>query len=208
MAVIYTSQEVKDGLPVRHPTDYYPTPRQLVDEVIGRCVLYDGRGRQRRVLDPGAGSGVWGEAWRATELGRDDYITGVELLADFKRHKDYDDWLVGDFLSWEPSFLYDVVIGNPPYGVVRNLAEKFVRKGLDSLREGGQLIFLLRTEFQNGSGRAKGLFTEYPPYGIYPCAQRPSFRGDGGTQPQDYTIYHWVKGHKGAALWRPLSWRE
>jgi hypothetical protein len=200
MATVYVSDATKAALPERHPTDHYPTPRGLVEAAVNRILI---PGRAQRVLDPGAGTGVWGEVWR--ERDEEAFITGVELLPTFKRPPAYDDWLIGDFLGWTPPFLYDVVLGNPPYG---KLAEGFIRKSVECLRDGGRMLFLLRTEFQNSERRARGIFTDFPPHSIFPLAQRPSFTGDGKTQPQDYTLFYWVKGHTGTARWSTFDWRD
>jgi hypothetical protein len=201
MPAIYVSAEAHERLPARHPLDHYKTPLPLARAAIGALES----AVHTSVLDPGAGSGVWGEAVR--ERYSDARVVGVELDERFAPHESYDEWHQANFLSWDGP-LFSLVVGNPPYKV----AEAFVRKALSHLLDGGECVLLLKTEFQNSDGRAKGLWAEFPPYSVRPLAQRPSFNGTSKTQAQEYCLYYWRRpaSDEWAATytrWRPLSWR-
>ncbi|MEO8285014.1 MAG: methyltransferase [Chloroflexota bacterium] len=194
-------------LRARPATDYYPTTLETAlgtlyylqtRHRIGRGVIRHGN-RQFRVLDPGAGDGVWGNAART--LWPDAHITGVELDPQRKAHPAYDEWHNQDFLVFAQNYTatpayqpYDIVIGNPPF----KLAESFVADGLRLLRSdsSSSLVFLLRLEFLASSRRKVGLFATHRPNKAHVMSRRPSFSGDGKTNALDYMILQWTPGKK------------
>ncbi len=184
----------KGKRPARREADYYPTPLWVIEEALNLV-----EGLPERILDPGAGEGQWGAV--ARQRWPLSYVEGVEVREIGARPKDYDLWTTGDFLDnpvdqqgyhWPPIGPFDLVMGNPPYAH----SEAFVRHGLSLLREGGELVFLLRLQFLCGQARARGLYREHPPADIAFCAKRVSFYG-GGTGSEDYCVLHWVKGWHG-----------
>lgn len=187
----------------RDPHDFYPTPFTLCDRAMG-LVLNTNMLQPHRILDPGAGTGVWGMA--ARRRWRDAFIYGVELRK-VSKPSDYDYWANQNFLEeYAPSIPSDLVIGNPPY----KHAEQFVRKSHDLLTPRGEMIFLLRLAFLEGQARGKGLWCEIPPSFVYVLSKRPSFitEGDkkGKTDATAYALFHWVKGdhHPTTLSW--LDW--
>lgn len=188
MPAIYIREDSE--LPERREFDFYPTDRLSVVNALGMACR--GCFIPSRVLDPGAGAGIWGQIarrrWPCCQ------ITGVELR-DVQPHKSYDEWLNGSFLDDTVPLLppYDLVMGNPPYSD----AEAFVRRSLDLLRDGGRLVFLLKLSFMAGQRRSSGLYSEFPPRWYIPCSRRPSFTGDGHSAPEEYAIYVWQKGFSG-----------
>lgn len=186
----------------RDPHDFYPTPFALCDKALG-LYMNSNLLQPHRILDPGAGTGVWGAAARRRWPGI--FITGVELR-DVSRPSDYDTWCNCNYLTdFIPSTSYNHVIGNPPY----KHAEQFVRKSFNLLTPRGEMIFLLRLAFLEGQARGKGLWCEIPPRFVYVLSKRPSFitEGDkkGKTDATAYALFHWVKGDH-----RPttLSWLD
>lgn len=179
-----------EPLPERQEYDFYPTDRGTVEDALH--AIYRGVFVPRRILDPGAGAGIWGEV--ARERWRNAHITGVELR-DVPSHPAYDEWATGSFLDsgLELSSAFDLVMGNPPYGV----AEEFVRRSLSLLVPGGRLVFLLKLSFMAGKHRAANLYAEHPPRWYAPCGRRPSFTGDGKSAPEEYTLCIWQRGYSG-----------
>lgn len=221
----------------RSDGDHYPTKFNLC---LAALSLLPEREPFYRVLDPGAGTGVWGQA--ARQLGGPfEYsaIVGVEGR-NVPKPDGYNAWVIEDFLSETWADNYDVVMGNPPYGrdhnnrKIPNLAELFIRHSMTALRDGGYLIFLLRSALLSGQGRAgflhnsrdTNLWQELPPKYTYACSKRPSFKDGGinrktgrrrvnGTDMTDYSVYIWQKGYEcerdkfGNPLWVSglLEWR-
>lgn len=203
---------VKEGtvLPDRIAHDHYPTPRAFVArgfEVIERAVVDQGENPQLpayfhpqdpsdwnpRILDPGAGDGVWGACAQCLWSPRE--VVGVELR-EVARPEGYDRWLVGDFLTLNTLSLvgggdFDLVIGNPPY----KHAEAFVRRSLDLVREGGFVSFLFYLTFLESRRRGNGLFSEFPPYLVSVCKERPPFTGKSNPNAACYVT--WMKGFTG-----------
>lgn len=218
MPIIQTKKKLKD----RDNWDYYPTPFGLVQRVYELCFdnpeninltnLWTKFLRFRdpyfgnfKVLDPGAGRGVWGE--RLKQWYPQLELTAVEIDKERQAiNPYYDNWVWGNFLSTK--FIgelqheygqFDLVIGNPPYTLpgYRKAAEGFVRNAMDLLKPGGILLFLLRQNFLMGQNRFNGLYKEYPLNYFMPTSRRPSFSGDFGTNAEDYAVFVWFKAHEG-----------
>lgn len=189
-------------LPDRAPFDFYPTARVTVLD--GLHTVSRRRFAPRRVLDPGAGMGVWGEA--AHQRWPCSHITGVELQ-DFAAPASYDVWLRGCFQDIAPTLQseFDLVMGNPPF----DQSEEFVRLALALLAPRGRLIFLLKLSFETSQGRGWNLFREYPPRWKFPCSLRPSFglnsKGKRGTAIEEYAFFIWEAGFQGTTetIWLP-----
>lgn len=94
---------------------------------------------------------------------------------------------------WLGYEIFDLVVGNPPYGKAR----QFVEDAMAVLRPGGWLMFLLRLGFLAGQARAKELYRQYPLRHCAVLAQRPSFSGDGKTDAEEYGIFFFQKGFVG-----------
>jgi hypothetical protein len=155
-----------------------------------------------RILDPGAGRGVWGVAARQLYPGA--LITGVELQ-DRAKPPEYNHWVVADFLNNypDPYPQYDLIIGNPPY----KFAESFIQKCLTLLAPRGEMIFLLRIGFLEGQKRLKSLWEPYPPSKVLVSSRRPSFTENGRTDGTGYALYLWERGHKGGTALKWLNWQ-
>lgn len=184
MAVIYVKDTSR--LPARNDADFYPTPMgfcraalaQLPDGLTPTCIL-----------DPGAGTGVWGRAARERYPGVT--ITGIDLRA-VPKPAGYTFWINADFLrAATPQPAFDLVIGNPPF----NVAEAFIRASLDLLEDGGVLMFLLRLAFLEGQARGSGLWSKTPPERVVVASRRIAFTG--GSNPNSYALYIWRKGYTG-----------
>jgi predicted RNA methylase len=205
MPVIQTDKPLKP----RPETDFYPTPYEcaLAAVKLSRVArLKEDFGHKLRVLDPGAGTGVFGQAVK--EIYPDAYVVGFEIDASRPHPEGYDRWLVGDFLSFPEGEIepFHLVIGNPPYRPM----EAFVRKSLALADPAfADVILMGRLEFLASAKRAKGLFAEHKPATVHVLAQRPSFTGNGKTNAMDYAYYHWQNGLRifGSTQVEWLNWR-
>ena len=194
--IIPGKDPVKDN-----PDDVYNTPEIVVKSAFRDILPRHLMDAPERILDPGAGNGVWGIV--ARQHYRDAFIQGIELrnLPNPDANTYDRAWEAGrDFLSdmWIPDT--DLVIGNPPYGATggkrdRLLCEKFIRKGLSLLRPGGTLAFLLKTVYLEGIERGRGLFTQHRPAAVYVSSRRIHFRLNGkgakGTNNVSYSLFVW-----------------
>jgi SAM-dependent methyltransferase len=166
--------------------DYYLTPNSLC------CACLDVLPTELTpctILDPGAGTGVWGDAARVRYP--HSRIVGCELRLEHPTAS-YDHWRHGDFLAMPFYESYELIIGNPPY----DRAEAFVRKSLDLLTPGGYLLLLLRLGFLEGQERGDALWIEYPPQLVAVCSARPSFTGDSKTDATAYACFLWQEGER------------
>lgn len=182
--IITTTKEMRP----RDIHDFYPSPLPLCQAalqlVVDRVTPVD-------ILDPGAGTGVWGQAVRS--IWRGPWIDGVELNGDHLWPAHYNDWQQADYLDWIATRRYDLVCGNPPY----KHAEAFVRRSLSLTKPGGYVVFLLRLAFLEGQARGAGLWQEHPPVQVAVCSKRPSFTPDNRTDSTAYSIFVWQKGWHG-----------
>lgn len=203
----------------RRPHDFYPSPVAVCHAAL-KLIPYTVQ--PQRILDPGAGTGVWGQAARQRWPLAD--IDGVEIREEANGSPDYTTWWRGDFLAAPLSDSYDLIIGNPPFanntrnadGTVardRRYAEKFVRRALALTADGGRVLFLLRLAFLEGQERARGLFNDYPPAQVAVLANRPSFMPvdhikAGKTDATAYAIFMWQKGWQGTVQLSWLLWKK
>lgn len=185
MTTIYVSD--KDKLPKRNDFDFYPTPLAVAQDALTYIPLTT---NPTCILDPGAGTGVWGKAARV--LFPKATITGVDLRPVPKAPA-YNFWFNGDFLLMDATPAFDLVIGNPPY----KYAEQFVRQSFKLLEQGGYLVMLLRLNFLESQTRATGLWRQHPPLEVVVSSKRVSFTGDGKTNATAYAYFIWQKGYTG-----------
>jgi len=171
--------------------DEYHTPRAFVETALALV-----EGTPCMIMDPGAGSGVWGEVARAKWPAA--RIHGVEIQP-VPKPAAYDDWIVTDYRT-DGLYGFDLIMGNPPFVI----AEAFVRHSIEKLNFGGVCLFLLRLAFLESARRGKGLFREFPPALVSVCSRRPVFYGSGsGATAFCYCL--WRKAHTGETR---LTWSE
>lgn len=186
----------------RDQHDFYPTPLAVASAALELIPQTN----QYRVLDPGAGTGVWGQA--AHKRYPNAWIAGVELrnvlpngyYTCWYQERDYLDPLL-----MLPQF--DLIIGNPPY----KHAEAFIRRSFEVLNDGGCILFLLRLAFLEGQARARGLYREFPLKEVHVLSARPSFIPEGEkagrTDATAYAIFIWEKGWTGDTRLAHLDWK-
>ena len=87
-----------------------------------------------------------------------------------------DKWVCGDFLELDaPSKSYRTIVGNPPYARrgPTNLYLLFIEKCLGLLARGGELVFVLPSDFFHLTGAA-GLLTSMCEQGAFTDIYRPN----------------------------------
>jgi len=192
MPVVYTTNK----LPQRAKLDTYITPRELALAVSPGYAL-----GIHQVLDPGAGTGVWGQIVK--QVYPRIKLTGVEIR-NLKCPPRYDHWIHHDFLSWYPIHpIFDLVIGNPPY----QQAEAFVRHAFEVINSHGTILFLLPTHFLHGEKRGLNLFSDLTPHRVITLMQRPNFKGKGKANPNTYVLVEWKANYDGLTYHNWLNWK-
>jgi hypothetical protein len=190
---------IPGGRVAANPFDFYDTPRHFISAVLD---ILPSSFSPTKILDPGAGGGGWG--YMARYKWPASHIEGIEIREDVVAPPTgiYDVWRTMDFRQYVPDSSFDLVVGNPPYSIVDGkrdnlLAEKFIRTGLEAVRENGLVFYLLKTVFLEGSGRGLGLFTEMPPNYMFQSISRIPFRPDLGnkTNAVAYCMMLWQKGN-------------
>ena len=140
-------------------------------ELIHKMIKMLGRRRFKRILEPCYGSGefirVLNEKYKKSRIeGIEMNETMAELCEkDDEIHKENVDLVRGDYLKTEFEGEYDLVIGNPPFYVMKrgdvekeylkyiegrpNIFVLFILKSLKLLKKGGVLSFVLPSSFKN-----------------------------------------------------------
>lgn len=200
MPIITTTKKMRP----RDPMDHYPTDPAVALAAL-RLLPHD-LGRRHPdhtppfIVDPGAGSGVYGAA--ARQIWPDAEISGCDIR-DLPQPAAYDQWIPRwDFVTQAVGGGANLVMGNPPY----KFAEEFIRKGFRFLTDGGYINFLLRLSFLEGQKRARGLWKDFPLQSVHVLAARPSFTGDGRTDATAYAIFILQKGWTGTTTLHILDW--
>ena len=111
---------------------------------------------------------------------------GCEVVGVDIEDYGYPGTIVHDFISWQTDERFDGIITNPPF----MLAEKFIRKSLELLKDGGQAAFFLKIQFLEGTKRQE-FFKQYPPKYIYVNTKRtPTWAENQKVNPK--TGKSWV----------------
>lgn len=234
-----------------HPLGSYDTPFELCRAAWWRFL--DCAGPQRRALEPHVGAGNWIRAMQTVPPGwnhervQPPQIEAMDLDPDalglactaglggvVTPCAPPRDALEAGFIVTAPATTPDLVIGNPPYGVLGPprpcprctigirpdcrrckgsgevpamipVAELHVRRALEVTAR--HVLFLLRAGFLAAAER-QTLWTAHPPRAVWHVVQRPSFRGGGGTDSTDYVVVWWDRTwHETHHLGSWLSWR-
>lgn len=197
MTTIYVSSDKYEALPKRRDYDFYPTPRQFCDKAL-RLVELPEKGI---ILDAGAGTGVWGQAYK--NIYPKARLFGIDVRELPKAEK-YDFWETADFLNTTPLKIASAVVGNPPY----NKAEEFIYHSFEYLQDGGKLVLLLRLAFLESAKRYNGLWAEHRLQKCFVSASRVSYTGDGKTDATAYAVFVWQKGWTGTTELDWFDWKQ
>ncbi len=148
-----------------------PTPHELVDFMIALAAPIEGRWR---VLEPACGDARFLTAF-AERYGTHHELVGIDIhpaaSQQAKARAPFAEIIEGDFLLWEPGERFDLIIGNPPYGIIGdashypihtlnhrketykrrfhtwqgkyNLYGAFIEHAVNLLKPGGKLVFVV-----------------------------------------------------------------
>lgn len=198
--------------------DYLPDPKgraytsQDLADSIARTLHTSLGLRPGRILEPGAGKGVFVKAART--VWPTAHITAVEPFAtevDLKTLSDaFIELPLEDSLKSCPHAQFDLVLGNPSYPLCRQHLELLLPRTKS-------LAFLLRLNWL-GSLKRKAFFRQYPPTHMLPIVPRPSFErimihkvtGEekifvGGNDSTEYALFVWTPDPL-IAGWSKMTW--
>lgn len=175
--------------------DYYATPPWAVEWLLD---AWDYNIQNRNVLEPCVGGGHIANVLES----RGATVTKVDIV------KRIDDAVQADYLLYKAHIEFDAVITNPPY----SLAEPFIRKAIDDVKDTGVVAMLLKLSFLEGQKR-KLFFKRFPPKYVYVFSKRVNimrngeeFKEDGTpwNSPMAFAWFIWEKGFHGEPIIRWL----
>ena len=173
----------------RHKSDYYITPQIEIEKFL-YCFQYDILQKsteymqELKYLDPCCGGDAQNEASYLSvlkEYYEPDNIIGIDIRKDSKAD------IYTDYLNFQTTHKYDIIISNPPF----YLAEDFIAKSLKHITKEGYVIMLLRLNFF-GSKKRKKLFENNMPKYCFVHHKRISFNKIS-TDSIEYAHFVWVK---------------
>ena len=176
--------------------DFYATNPAAVDKILS---IYDFKAR--KILEPCVGQGHIADAVKA-RYGDACSVTGMDIV-----DRGYPGTIVADFLEYETDERYEGIITNPPF----SLAQQFVEKGMELLKDGGQMLMFLKIQFLEGKNRIE-FYNKYPPKYIYVFSRRMATWNDGHKlapdgKPWKTTMCHaWFVWEKGSTTEPVIRW--
>ncbi len=156
---------------------------------------------------------IWECACGAGHLAERFKELGHAVIASDIIERGYPSFIRHDFLADPPRFaLMDEtidtdarfcpidIVTNPPF----NLAEKFIRRGMEILSPGRRLCFFLKLTFMESEKRDE-LFNIYPSSRIHVCRRRIKCAKNGdfslvSASPTCYAWFIWEKGYTGKTI--------
>lgn len=177
---------------VRSPQDYYVTPPWVVRKFMDKFLeLEPGLNlKTAKILDPCAGGDEVNPMTYPTvlrEYGANRILT-LDIRDDSRAAGRGMDFLEQPQLSYP---LFDFVVSNPPF----KDAVSFIKKGLEYVKDGGYLAYLMRINLYGSDTRRLFWQTEgmMPKYTLV-HTPRPSFI-KGGSDATEYAHFVWQKGY-------------
>ena len=186
----------------RHKSDYYITPKSDVSYFLKEFQSKLGIDiSTMNVLDPCCGGDKENDATYIHIIKQEygpTYTCGIDIREDSKAD------VIMDFLECEKENMdeHDLIISNPPF----YLAEEFIRKSLDLVKNDSYVVMLLRLNFF-GSAKRKILFENNMPEYCFIHHKRINFIPESmkremikkGEKPQsgdsiEYAHFVWKKG--------------
>ena len=158
---------------VRSKLDHYETPRHTLMSLLAHHKI------KYPVLEPCAGHGSIANILKSNG----DVVTNdidLDMVCDFNFN----------FLTWGPSNKFKTILTNPPF----NLAESIIKKSIQDIEFGNEVIMLLRLNFL-GSEKRRRFWNNYPAKKIYALSKRPRFIRSGDST--EYGWFVWQKGWSG-----------
>lgn len=186
--------------PPKNPTAFYPTPKEVVDNLIQASELspyWSGA----RILEPSAGTGAIARAIRE-QMAPDAVLHCCEFLGVNRSVLETDGFelVADDFTKYQPEERYDVIIMNPPFSVDTDKTAYIthIEHAWSMLSYGGRLAAIVPGGWLYGSTKRVAKFREFVcDYLNIEEIGSGAFK-ESGTMVNTYMIY----GESASGPWR------
>jgi hypothetical protein len=162
-----------------------------------------------RMLDPAAGSGVFGRIARAV-WGERVHTTGIDVRPSERENlaAAYDESQICDFHKADLRGPFDLVLTNPPFRAFAEAWWEFLRSR-HLLAEGAVIAFVGLSQWGQ-TRRAWPQIQRWTPaeqhrMGGRLCFRGVTARGRAAHDQREYSLYIWRKGHHTRGAWRTLQ---
>jgi predicted RNA methylase len=145
-------------LPPKNATAYFPTPAEVVADMLYMVDCYPGR-----ILEPSAGQGAIADACKAEwEDAEVDCVECLDMNSAILKRKGYS-VTRGDFLEVEPRAEYDLVIMNPPFSVTGDAQAYMthIYHAFKFLKPNGELVAIIPERWESKAGKKFDDFREF-----------------------------------------------
>lgn len=186
------------------------TPTGVVRQHVQRAIVAGDRPPPRRILDVGAGRGVFGQVCR--QLFPEAMLVAVELRPEERPHlvEHYDQVITGSFDSRPVRKRvrqlgpFDLAIGNPPFGVVRDrlgTPQCWHAAIVAELEARGELHWLLPVDMLWRTGATCEWFADHPLAAMWVVAGRLAMLGGSGLDHRTYAWHVWDRSGRTDPRW-------
>jgi len=150
VTALYQAMLERGEVPEKNPTAFFPTPQDLVEDMLKVADLMPGL----RVLEPSAGTGAIARALR--EAGCEPDCCEVLGLNRTVLQRDGFTLVAEDFLTYAPGPVYDRVVMNPPFSLPgdRSAWRTHVLHALEMLHRDGVVVAVVPRSMLYGDDRA------------------------------------------------------
>ena len=133
-----------------------------------------------------------------------EYYDNANIIGCDLVDRGYKDTLVVDFLEHRFDERFDNIVTNPPY----SLAQEFLEKSMNIVKENGKIAMFLKIQFLEGSKR-KEMFKKFPPKYVYVFSKRQNPWRNGSQVDENgkpwastmcFAWFIWEKGYKGDTI--------
>jgi predicted RNA methylase len=157
-----------------------------------------------RMLDPAAGSGVFGRVARAV-WGERVHTTGIDVRPSERENlaAAYDESQISDFHKARLRGPFDLVLTNPPFMAFAEAWWEFLLSR-HLLAENAVIAFVGLSQWGQ-TRRAWPQIQRWTPAEQHRIGGRLSFRGGAAADQREYSLWIWRKGHHTRGAWRTLQ---